>query len=79
MTQPARVTRPGGRLVLFHPSGRAALAARRGRVLRPDEPLARGPLAATCAGSGWELCEYDDGAERFYALALRRPPAGGGR
>ena len=29
----ARVTRPGGLLVLFHPSGRAALAARHGRVL----------------------------------------------
>ena len=75
----ARVTRPGGRLVLFHPSGRAALAARHGRVLRPDEPLAPGPLAATCAGSGWELCDYDDGDERFFALALRRPPAASGR
>ncbi|MFD0584692.1 class I SAM-dependent methyltransferase [Dactylosporangium darangshiense] len=68
----ARVTRPGGRLVLFHPSGRAALAARHGRVLRPDEPLARGPLAATCERSGWELCEYDDGEDRFYAVAVRR-------
>ncbi len=35
----ARVTRPGGRLVLFHPSGRAALAARHGRTLtRYEDP-----------------------------------------
>jgi SAM-dependent methyltransferase len=36
----ARITRRGGHLVLFHPSGRAALASRHGRVLRDDEPLA---------------------------------------
>ena len=40
----ARVTRTGGLLVLFHPSGRAALAARHGRTLTPDEPLSAGPL-----------------------------------
>ena len=39
----ARVTRPGGRLVLFHPTGRAALAARHGRTVRADEPLEPGP------------------------------------
>jgi SAM-dependent methyltransferase len=33
----ARVTRPGGRLALFQPIGRAALAARRGHALRPDD------------------------------------------
>jgi ubiquinone/menaquinone biosynthesis C-methylase UbiE len=38
-----RVTRSGGSLVLFHPSGRAALAARHGRDLRPDEALAEAP------------------------------------
>jgi SAM-dependent methyltransferase len=37
----ARVTRPGGLLVLFHPSGRAALAARHGHALAP--PLVRPP------------------------------------
>ena len=40
LRQLARVTRPCGLLILFHPSGRAALAARHGRTLEPDEPLA---------------------------------------
>ncbi len=33
----ARVARPGARLALFHPIGRAALAARRGREVSPDD------------------------------------------
>jgi SAM-dependent methyltransferase len=68
----ARVTRTGGRLVLFHPSGRAALAARHGRTLQPDEPLAAGPLRAATSAAGWELTAYDDAAGRFFALAVRR-------
>jgi ubiquinone/menaquinone biosynthesis C-methylase UbiE len=68
----ARVTRPGGRLVLFHPSGRAALAARHGRTLRPDEPLANEPLRRATATAGWELTAYDDAASRFFAVAVRR-------
>ena len=67
----ARATRPGGRLILFHPSGRAALATRHGRTLLPDEPLAPDPLAASCTAAGWTLTDYDDAAERFYALAER--------
>ncbi|GIJ47935.1 hypothetical protein Val02_48210 [Virgisporangium aliadipatigenens] len=67
----ARVTRAGGRLVLFHPSGRAALAARHGRTLRPDEPLSEGPLRDACAGAGWRLARYDDAAHRFLAVARR--------
>ncbi|GAA2606366.1 hypothetical protein GCM10010399_41660 [Dactylosporangium fulvum] len=68
----ARITRPGGRLVLFHPSGRAALAARHGRTLRPDEPLAEPVLRATTARTGWELTRYDDPEHRFHAVAERR-------
>lgn len=68
----ARVTRPGGRLVLFHPTGRAALAARHGRTLRPDETLAEGPLRHVTAAAGWELTAYDDAADRFFAVAVRR-------
>jgi SAM-dependent methyltransferase len=68
----ARVTRTGGRMVLFHPSGRAALAARHGRTLQPDEPLAAGPLRAATSAAGWELTAYDDAASRFFALAVRR-------
>lgn len=68
----ARVTRPGGRLVLFHPSGRAALAARHGRALRPDEPLAETPLRRTTQRTGWRLTAYDDAPHRFLAIATRR-------
>jgi SAM-dependent methyltransferase len=67
----ARVTRPGGRLVLFHPSGRAALAARHGRALSPDEPLAAVPLRRLTRATGWKLTTYDDAADRFFALAIR--------
>ena len=67
----ARVVRPGGRLVLFHPSGRAALAARHGRRLRDDDLLAPGPLDRLLQGSGWSLAGYDDGPDRFLAQADR--------
>ncbi|GAA1657606.1 class I SAM-dependent methyltransferase [Saccharothrix algeriensis] len=66
----ARVTAAGGRLVLFHPSGRAVLAARHGRTPSPDEPLAQTPLREALHASGWALDSYDDGA-RFCALATR--------
>jgi len=69
----ARVTRPGGRLVLFHPSGRAALAARHGNSVLPDEPLAEGPLRRSTAASGWTLTAYDDAPHRFFAVAERTP------
>jgi SAM-dependent methyltransferase len=68
----ARVTRKGGLLVLFHPSGRAALAARHGRVLAADEPLAEGMLRRYTAAAGWELTAYDDATHRFFAVAERR-------
>ena len=67
----ARVTRPGGVLVLFHPSGRSALAARHGRALAADEPLAEGALRRSTAASGWRLTAYDDASERFFAVAER--------
>lgn len=67
----ARVTRPGGLLVLFHPSGRVALAARHGHTASHDEPLAEGPLRASTAASGWKLTAYDDAAHRFFAVAER--------
>jgi SAM-dependent methyltransferase len=67
----ARVTRKGGLLVLFHPSGRAALAARHGHVLAADEPLAEGMLRRSTAAAGWELTAYDDATHRFFAVAER--------
>ncbi|BCB77056.1 hypothetical protein GCM10022251_81740 [Phytohabitans flavus] len=68
----ARVTKPGGRLVLFHPSGRLALAARHGRTLAPDDPLGEAVLRHHLAEAGWCLEAYDDPPHRFFALAGRR-------
>ncbi len=68
----ARATRPGGRLVIFHPSGRAALAARHGRPIRPDEPLNEDRLGPLLDGAGWELARYDDSEDHFLAIAVRR-------
>ena len=68
----ARITRPGGRLVLYHPSGRAALAARHGRTLSPTEPLSAAPLRRSTQATGWRLAAYDDAADRFFAVAVRR-------
>jgi SAM-dependent methyltransferase len=71
LEQLARITRPGGLLVLFHPTGRAALAARHGRTLRPDEPLAAEPLRRSTRNTGWRLARYDDADCRFLAIATR--------
>ncbi|MFJ3173184.1 class I SAM-dependent methyltransferase [Streptomyces roseus] len=68
----ARVVRPGGRLALFHPIGRAALAARQGRELTPDDLRAEHNLGPLLAGSGWDMISYADEDARFLALALRR-------
>jgi SAM-dependent methyltransferase len=65
-----RVTRPGGRLGLFHPLGRRALAARHGRTLDPDELLDPRVLPTVLAGAGWDLDRIDDGPERYSAVAV---------
>ncbi|MFF0886249.1 class I SAM-dependent methyltransferase [Streptomyces sp. NPDC001046] len=67
----ARVVRPGGLLALFHPIGRAALAARHGRALTPDDLRAEPNLRPLLAGSGWQLTSYVDEDDRFLALAVR--------
>jgi SAM-dependent methyltransferase len=72
LRQLARVTRPGGLLILFHPSGRAALAARHGRTLEPGEPLAAAELRRSTAATGWHLTTYDDAECRFLAIAARQ-------
>lgn len=68
----ARVVRPGGRLALFHPIGRAALAARRGRPLTPDDLRAEPNLRPLLDGSGWDLVRYVDEDSRYLALAVRQ-------
>jgi SAM-dependent methyltransferase len=71
LTELARVTRPGGQLALFHPTGRAALAARHGRTLRPDELLAEPVLRAALQRTGWSPQVYDDAPDHFFARAIR--------
>ncbi|KIZ17246.1 class I SAM-dependent methyltransferase [Streptomyces natalensis] len=68
----ARVVRPGGRLALFHPIGRAALAARKGRPLTPGDLRAEPNLRPLLAGSGWDLVRYVDEDARYLALAVRQ-------
>ncbi|OEJ23776.1 SAM-dependent methyltransferase [Streptomyces agglomeratus] len=67
----ARVVRPGGLLALFHPIGRAALAARQGRQITADDLRAEPRLRPLLAGSGWRMTSYTDEDDRFLALALR--------
>ncbi|MGW1323142.1 class I SAM-dependent methyltransferase [Streptomyces antibioticus] len=67
----ARVVRPGGTLALFHPIGRAALAARQGRRLTPDDLRAEPNLRPLLARSGWRMTSYVDEEARFLALAAR--------
>jgi SAM-dependent methyltransferase len=67
----ASVTRRDGRLALFHPIGRAALAARHGHGLEADDVRAPAILDRACAASGWALLDVDDGADRYLAIARR--------
>jgi SAM-dependent methyltransferase len=69
LTELARVSRTGARLAIFHPSGRASLAARHGRTLRPDERLSAVRLGPMLGSAGWRLDSYDDPPHRFLALA----------
>ncbi|MFF4658584.1 class I SAM-dependent methyltransferase [Streptomyces sp. NPDC001381] len=67
----ARVVRPGGVLALFHPIGRAALAARQGRQITPQDLRAEPNLRPLLAGAGWRMTSYVDEDDRFLALAVR--------
>lgn len=67
----ARVVRPGGGLALFHPIGRAALAARHGRELTSDDLRAEHNLGPLLASAGWTMRSYADEDARFLVLALR--------
>ncbi|GGW22432.1 methyltransferase [Streptomyces xantholiticus] len=74
----ARVVRPGGRLALFHPVGRAALAARQGREITADDLRAEPNLRAMLSRSGWQMISYVDEDDRFLALAVRQEGAAEG-
>ncbi|MFD5796715.1 class I SAM-dependent methyltransferase [Streptomyces diastatochromogenes] len=66
-----RVVRPGGMLALFHPIGRAALAARQGRQITPDDLRAEANLGPLLARAGWRMTSYVDEDARFLAMAVR--------
>ncbi|MEV7618348.1 methyltransferase domain-containing protein [Streptomyces sp. NPDC089799] len=67
----ARVSAPGGVLLLFHPSGRAERAARHGRAPDPDDLLAGHNLRPALESTGWDLGEYEDASGHFLARAVR--------
>ena len=67
----ARVTRSGGRLAVFHPIGRATLAARHGRSPSDDDLLHAPNLANALQASGWVADRIDDADDRYLALATR--------
>ncbi|THA23542.1 methyltransferase domain-containing protein [Streptomyces sp. RKND-216] len=67
----ARVVRPGGRLAIFHPLGRAVLAARRGHVLQAGDLRAEENLRPLLAACGWRLESLEDGDARYLAVASR--------
>jgi len=68
----ARVTRPGGRLAIFHPVGRTALAARHGRVPNDDDVMAPAQLRPALEAAALSVIEMDDGDDRYLALAVKR-------
>jgi SAM-dependent methyltransferase len=67
-----RVCRPGARLALFHPIGRAALGRRHGRELSDADVRAESNLRELLDRCGWNCDQVDDAEERYLALATRR-------
>ncbi|WP_405362284.1 methyltransferase domain-containing protein [Kitasatospora sp. NBC_00085] len=68
----ARVSRPGATLALFHPIGRAALAARHGRELTPGDLRAEPNLRPLLTAAGWRLDSYTDTEDQYLVRAGRR-------
>ena len=68
----ARVTRPTGRLAIFHPIGRMALAARHGGAPSDDDAISPARLPSLLRAAGWEPGPIDDAPDRYLALATRR-------
>ncbi len=67
-----RTVRAGGVLALFHPVGRAALAARQGRELSSGDLRAEQNLRPLLSAAGWRMTGYVDEPARFLALAERK-------
>ncbi len=70
----ARVCRPGGRLALFHPLGRVALARRHGSTPDPGDIRAEPAIRRALAHTGWRCERVDDRPDRYLVLAVRETP-----
>ena len=70
----ARIGRPACRLAIFHPVGRAALARRHHRELRPDDLLDPRVLPTVLGAAGWNPQRIDDAEHRYLARATKAPP-----
>jgi SAM-dependent methyltransferase len=68
----ARVTRPQGRLALFHPIGRVALAARHGGRPDPDDVRAERNIRKLLTEAGWRVEMVDDAADRYLVIGTNR-------
>jgi len=66
-----RVARPNARLGLFHPVGRAVLAARQNDVPHADDILAEQAMRALLERTGWRAEIFDDREERYLVVASR--------
>ncbi len=66
-----RVCRVGGRLALFHPVGRVALARKQGRELVPDDLRAPDRIRSVLTTAGWRVDSVDDAEDRYLVLATR--------
>jgi SAM-dependent methyltransferase len=71
LSELARVCRPGARLALFHPIGRAVLAARHGHELDPHDIRSEARIRAALTQTCWRCELVDDADERYLALAVR--------
>jgi SAM-dependent methyltransferase len=67
----ARICRRGGRLAIFHPLARAALAARHGRTLTGEELHAPANIGPALSSAGWRADLVDDSPDRYLVLATR--------
>jgi ubiquinone/menaquinone biosynthesis C-methylase UbiE len=67
----ARVTKLGGRLAVFHPISRVALAARHAQVPSDDDAIAPARLVPMLVACGWEPTLVDDSDNRFCVIASR--------
>jgi SAM-dependent methyltransferase len=67
-----RVCRPGARLALFHPIGRAALGRRHGRELAPDDIRAEQNVRTLLGRADWRPISVDDAEDRYLVLASRQ-------